>query len=237
MREASSIHVRGRNRLLELLPGAERERLVAATERITTKFGDLVFERNEPIVVVHFPLCAVVSVAVVMEDGAVAEAGTVGNEGVTGLPLLFGGQRSPNRAFYQVPGEALRMPARMFVDELAKHGALREVVQRYAQAYLTQVSQATACNRLHAVEQRLCRWILMSHDRVGAEALPLTQEMIAQMLGVRRASVSVVAGRLQKAGLIRYNRGVITVLNRTGLESCTCECYRVVRTELERLLG
>lgn len=208
-----------------------------SAERISAKFGDIVFERNEPIAAVHFPLGAVISIVVVMQDGAIAEAGTVGNEGVAGLPLLFGTQRGPNRAFYQVPGEALRMPARAFTDELAKNGVFREVVQRYAHGFLSQVSQATACNRLHPVEQRLCRWILMSHDRVGADTLPLTQEMIAQMLGVRRASVSVVAGRLQKSGLIRYNRGVITVLNRKGLESCTCECYRVVRAELERLLG
>ena len=233
----TSIHVRGRNRLLELLPSDDRERLLAAMERVTTKLGEIVFERNEPISVVHFPLCAVVSVVVVMEDGAVAEAGTVGNEGVAGLPFFFGGQSSTNRAFYQVPGEALRMPARLFQEEVGRNRAFRDIVQRYAQAYLTQVSQAAACNRLHPVEQRLCRWILMSHDRVGADTLPLTQDMIAQMLGVRRASVSVVAGKLQKQGLIRYNRGVITLLDRPAMESCTCECYHVVRKEYERLLG
>lgn len=237
MTGVSSTHVRGRNRLLELLPEDDRERLLSGMECVTTKFGDVVFERNEPISMVHFPLCAVVSVVVVMEDGAVAEAGIVGNEGVAGLPVFFGGQSSPNRAFYQVPGEALRMPARLFLDEVNASRVFRDAVQLYAQSYLTQVSQAAACNRLHPVEQRLCRWILMSHDRVGADTLNLTQEMIAQMLGVRRASVSVVAGKLQKTGLIRYNRGVITVLDRAAMEQCTCECYHVARRELDRLLG
>lgn len=234
---ASAVHVPGRNRLLGLLPDVDRERLLPAMERVTGKLGDLVFERNEPVAFVDFPLGAVISIVVMMEDGAVVEAGTVGNEGMCGLPLVLGAQRSPSRAFYQVPGEALRMSARAFKEELARGGAFRDIMERYAQCFLIQVSQSAGCNRVHPVEQRLSRWILMSHDRVGRDELLLTQEIMSQMLGVRRASVSVVAAMLQKAGFIRYSRGVVTVLDRAGLEASACECYGVVRAEEERLLG
>lgn len=233
----TGVHVPGRNRLLELLPEADRKRLLGTMERISPKYGDLVFERNEPVTHVDFPLGAVVSIVVIMEDGAMVEAGTVGNEGMSGLPLLLGAQRSPSRAFYQIPGESLRMPARVFQQEIAARGALYDLAQRYAQSFLVQVSQSAACNRVHPVERRLCRWILMSHDRVGSDRLLLTQEIMSQMLGVRRASVSVVAGTLQKAGFIRYSRGALTVLDRAGLEASACECYAVLRAETERLLS
>jgi CRP-like cAMP-binding protein len=233
----SPVHVRGRNRLLDLLPQADRDRLLASMERVPAKFGDVVFERNEPITFVDFPLGAIISIVVIMEDGAIVEAGTVGNEGMSGLPLLLGAERSRSRAFYQAPGESMRMSARLFHEERERGGAFLEILKRYAQAFLTQVSQSAACNRLHPVEQRLCRWILMSHDRVGSDTLMLTQEIMSQMLGVRRASVSVVAGLLQKAGFIRYSRGVLTVVDRAGLEASACECYGVVRAETERLLS
>lgn len=233
----SAIHVTGRNRLLELLPEDERQRLLARMEHVTPALGDVVFERDEPIARVDFPLGGVVSLVVIMEDGATVEAGMTGNEGMAGLPVVLGAQSSPTRAFYQVPGEAMRMPATVFSEELQRSQPFRDALHRYAQAFLIQVAQATACNRLHPVDQRLSKWILMSQDRVGADKLLLTQEVLAQMLGVRRASVTVAAGMLQKAGFIRYSRGVITVLDREALESATCECYGVVRRELERLLA
>ena len=236
MTTSVGVHARGHNRLLDLLPRADRERLLPNMERVAAKLGDVVFERNKPIATVDFPLGAIISIIVIMEDGAIIEAGTVGNEGMAGLPLLLGAQRSPSRAFYQVPGEALRMSSRLFNDEVGRKGAFHEILQRYAQAFLTQVAQSAACNRVHPVEQRLCRWILMSQDRVGSDTLLLTQEIISQMLGVRRASVSVAAAKLRLAGLIRYSRGIMTILDRRGLEESACECYRVVRTENERLL-
>jgi CRP-like cAMP-binding protein len=172
-----------------------------------------------------------------MSDGLAVEAGTVGNEGMVGLPLYLGAETSPHRAFSQVPGEALRMRAGDFTAELARQGPLHAVLKRYNQALINQMAYSVACNRLHSVEERMCRWLLMTQDRVGAEQFPLTQEFLAQMLGVRRPSVTVVAGILQKAGLIVYSRGLITIRDRAGLEAASCECYRVVRDELDRLLG
>lgn len=230
------LHKRGHNRLLELLPAEERERLERSMERIKTVHGELVFDRNDPIKVVDFPLIGVVSVVVVMEEGGIAEVGTIGNEGMAAVPLVLGVERSPNKAFYQVPGESLRMSAAAFQKEMAADGYFARVMRLHAQGYMNQVSQSTACNRLHAVERRLCRWILMSHDRVGEPTVHLTQEFLAQMLGVRRASVSTVARTLQAGGLIRYRRGIIDVLDRTGLERRVCECYGVVRDEYLRLL-
>jgi CRP-like cAMP-binding protein len=230
------LHEPGKNRLLELLPKPEQTRLVSAMQRIDARHGDPVFQRRKPIPFVDFPLSGMISLVAVMRDGAVAEVGMIGNEGVAGLPLVLGVTEDPNDAFYQMPGEALRMPAGMFRNELARRGPFEAIVRRYAQAFFAQVAQSTACNRLHAVDQRLCRWILMSHDRAGQSTIALTQEFLGQMLGVRRASVSVVAGALQKRGLIRYSRGVIEVLDRAALEEAACECYGVVRDEMERLL-
>lgn len=237
MDSAAHVHVPGRNRLLDLLPEEDRSRLLPAMERGRHELSDGVFERRERIRVIDFPLSSVVSIVVMMADGAVVEAGTVGNEGMTGLPLVLGTQHSLSRAFYQVPGESLRMTARTFQEELDRRGAFHDVMHRYTQVFITQVAQSAACNRLHPVEQRLSRWILMSQDRVGSNKLALTQEILAQMLGVRRASVSVVAGMLQKAGFISYTRGIITILDRPGLMASACECYAVVREETARLLS
>lgn len=231
-----SLHVPGQNHLLQLLPDADRKRLSATMERVKTKHGDIVFEPNKPIVHVDFPLVGVISIVVKMQEGGIAEVGTVGNEGMVGLPLLLGAESSPNEAFYQVPGESMRMSAQMFIKEIAARGPFENILRRHTQGFLNQIAQSTACNRLHAVEQRLCRWILMSHDRVGSNTVRLTQDFLAQMLGVRRASVSIVAAMLQKAGFIRYRRGIIDVLDRAGLEDGSCECYGVVRKEYERLL-
>ena len=230
------LHAAGKNHLLELLSQTDRDRLLSSMERLAVEQGHPVFDRRQPITHVHFPLSAMVSLVTIMEDGSTAEVGTIGNEGLAGLALLFGGREDANTAFYQIPGETLVMPAENFEQELSRCSPFRQIVHRYAQAFYTQVAQSTACNRLHPVEQRLARWILMSQDRAGNQTIQLTQEFIAQMLGVRRATVSVVAGTLQQAGLIRYRRGVIEVLDRNGVEEASCECYARVRSEFERLL-
>ena len=219
-----------------MLREPERERLIGLMDRVETHHGDELFRQHEQIPAVDFPVSGVLSIVVVMEDGGIAEVGTVGNEGMAGIPLLLGSDKSPAHAFYQVPGVTYRMPAEAFREEIDKGGALAAIARRYAQGFLNQVSQSAACNRLHPLEQRLCRWILMSHDRTGGDKIALTQEFLAQMLGVRRATVSIAAGMLQKAGFIRYNRGMIEVLDREGLEKGSCECYQVVRREFERLL-
>jgi CRP-like cAMP-binding protein len=156
---------------------------------------------------------------------------------MVGTPVFLGSESSPTRAISQVPGEGLRMEAKVFQEEMKRRGPLYGLVQRYTQAMINQISQSTVCNHRHSVQKRMCRWLLMSHDRVGADEFLLTQEFLAQMLGVRRPTVSAVAGILQKAGLITYHRGKMTVLDRKGLEAASCECYQVVREELDRLLG
>ena len=230
------LHVAGQNHLLSLLSDEDRKRLSPVLERVAGKHSDSVFERYKPIEHVYFPLQGVISIVVRMQEGGIAEVGTVGNEGMVGVPLLLGANSSPNDAFYQVPGEAMRMSAQAFIKEVEARGPFENIMRRHAQGFLNQVSQSTACNRLHAVEQRLARWILMCHDRVADDTVRLTQDFVAQMLGVRRASVSVVAGALQKAGFIRYRRGVVDVVDRDGLEQTSCECYSVVRKEYESLL-
>jgi CRP-like cAMP-binding protein len=232
----SRMNVVGQNCLLQLLPPAERDRLSAHMQRVTVKRGDVLFERDKPINAVDFPLRGMLSVVVQMEDGSAVEIGTVGNEGMAGVPLVLGAERSPAKGFYQIAGESMRMSSKAFGEELARHGPFEDLARRYSQGFLNQVGQAAACNRLHHVEHRLCRWILMSQDRVASDVVALTQDFLAHMLGVRRASVSIAAGILQKAGLIRYNRGEIEVLDRSGLEQGACECYEVVRKEYERLL-
>jgi CRP-like cAMP-binding protein len=231
------IHLRGKNHLLELMPDAERARLLKQMEFMSVERRTPVFARHETIEYAHFPLSAMISVVTSMSDGETVEVGTVGNEGFAGLALLYDGAEDTNDAFYQIPGETLRMPARQFMAEIAQAGPLRTLILKYAQAFNAQVSQTTACNRLHVVEERLARWILMCQDRVGRTRFELTQEFIAQMLGVRRPTVSLVASTLQKAGFIGYSRGTIDILDRPGLEDASCECYAVVRAEFKRLLS
>lgn len=231
-----ALHVPGRNRLIDLLPEDERERITALMHHVHVDRGDVVFDRDHPIRHIDFPLKGVISVVVEMQKGGVTEVATVGNEGMVGLPLLLGSEISRNKAFNQVTGEALRMPADVFVEQIAQRGEFDRVLRLYAHGYLHQVAQAAACNRLHAVEQRLCKWILMCHERTGSTTLKLTQDFLAEMLGVRRASVTVVAAKLQNSGLIRYRRGVIEVVDRAGLEESACECYAAIRSEYERLL-
>lgn len=228
-------NVPGENALLAALPPGERDRL--PTERVSLGIKHVVYEPNGPIEHVYFPLTGVMSLVIVMSDGLAVEAATVGNEGMVGLAVFLGAETSPHRAFSQIPGEALRATAEDFRAEVARGGALDAVMRRYNQALVNQMSYSVACNRLHSVEERMCRWLLMTHDRVGADRFPLTQEFLAQMLGVRRPSVTVTAGVLQKAGFIAYTRGNVVILNRPGLEESSCECYRVVRDEFARLLG
>jgi CRP-like cAMP-binding protein len=229
--------VPGRNRLLASLPGGDREQLRPLLEPVRLDFKQVLYAPNEPIAHVYFPLDAVVSLLTVMEDGASVEIGTVGNEGMVGLPVFLGADSLPSQAFSQVPGDALRMEAPVFREAAERLPALRRAMHRYTQALFNQVAQSAACNRLHSLEERCARWLLMTHDRVGTDRFQLTQEFLAQMLGTRRPSVSVAAGMLQQAGFIRYSRGRITVADREGLEGASCECYEVIRQEFDRLLG
>jgi CRP-like cAMP-binding protein len=227
----------GVNRLLEALPAGEIERLRPLMEVAPMKYGEVMAETDGPFTHVYFPTVGVISTVLVMEDGPTIEVGTIGNEGMAGLPVVLGAERSPTKVFCQVPGEAVRMEAAAFREEVRRGGPLGARIFRHAQAYLTLVSQTAACNGLHTIEERLCRWLLMTHDRMGSDVIPLTQEVLSEMLGVRRPSVSLVAGTLQRAGLIRYVRGRLEILDRTGLEAASCECYGVVRREFDRLLG
>jgi len=225
-----------RNRILRALPTKEFARLRrGGLTTLTLKQKDSVWRPNQPIEAVYFPLDAVVSVLAVA-DGGVVEVATIGNEGVVGLPVFLGAQSSPGLAFCQVPGRAERLGAEVFLREARRDGALQRLLQLYSQGFMVQVSQATVCNRLHSAERRLARWLLIVADRVGRQEFPLTHEFMAQMLGVRRATVTETAGALQRANLIRYRRGAITIRHRAGLEHAACECYRIVRDEFDRLL-
>ncbi|HZS15518.1 MAG TPA: Crp/Fnr family transcriptional regulator [Candidatus Dormibacteraeota bacterium] len=195
----------------------------------------VLFEPGQRIDAVHFPVDGVVSLVTALEDGAIVEVATVGNEGIVGVPLLPGGSLAV-RAISQVAGRALRMDAAAFLAELGRSGPLTELVRRYVQALFGQISQAAACNRLHSNEERLSRWLLMSHDRVGVDEFAITHEFLGQMLGSRRATVTLSAGILQAAGLIRYHRGLVTVVDRSGLEAVSCECYGVIKDELDRVI-
>jgi len=237
MAKRRRIHVRGQNRLLADLPRDEYDRLRAHLQKVSLPLKDILYEANGPIPHVFFPLHGVVSLVILMDGDVSLEVGTIGNEGMVGTPVFLGSDSSPTRAISQVPGEALRMETKVFQEEMKRGGPLYGLVQRYTQAMINQISQSTVCNHRHSVQKRMCRWVLLSHDRVGVDEFPLTQEFLAQMLGVRRPTVTAVAGALQKAGLISYHRGKLTVLDRKGLEAASCECYEVVARELDRLLG
>jgi CRP-like cAMP-binding protein len=237
MAKRRRIHVRGENRLLAALPRDEYDRLLTHLQKVSLPLKDILYEANGPIPHVFFPLHGVVSLVILMDADVSLEVGTIGNEGMVGTPVFLGSDSSPTRAISQVPGEALRMETKVFLEEMRRRGPLYGLVQRYTQAMINQISQSTVCNHRHSVQKRMCRWLLLSHDRVGIDEFPLTHEFLAQMLGVRRPTVSAVAGTLQKAGLITYHRGRITVLDRKGLEAASCECYEVVAKELDRLLG
>lgn len=225
------------NRLLAALPSEEYQRLLPHMEQVSFSLGKVVYESGGRLDYVYFPTTAIISLLYTMEDGATAEMGLAGNEGVVGIALFMGGNTMPNRAIVQSAGEVIRMRAKALQDEFAKGGKFQLLLLRYTQALITQISQTAVCNRLHSVEQQLCRWLLLSHDRVEADELVMTQELIADMLGVRREGVTVAAGRLQDDGAISYVRGHIKILDRQKLEATVCECYRVVKDEFDRLLG
>jgi CRP-like cAMP-binding protein len=225
------------NRLLDALPSDEYERLLLSLQPVSFSLGEVVYEFGGQLDYVYFPTTAIVSLLYTMENGATAEMGLTGNDGVVGIALFMGGGTMPNRAVVQGAGSAVRMKAKVLQDEFGLGGKFQHVLLRYTQALITQISQTAVCNRLHTVEQQLCRWLLLSHDRVETDELIMTQELIADMLGVRREGVTVAAGHLQDAGAIRYIRGHIRILDRQRLEETVCECYRVVKDEFARLLG
>jgi CRP-like cAMP-binding protein len=225
------------NRLLAALSRDEYDRLLPQLQQVSFDLGEVVYEFGGHLDYVYFPTTSIVSLLYTMENGSSAEMGLTGNDGVVGIALFMGGGTMPNRAVVQSAGGAVRMKARVLQDEFARGGKFQYVLLRYTQALITQISQTAVCNRLHSVEQQLCRWLLLSHDRVKADELIMTQELIADMLGVRREGVTVAAGRLQDSGAISYVRGHIKILDRKKLEETVCECYRVVKDEFDRLLG
>jgi CRP-like cAMP-binding protein len=237
MAKLRRVHVLGENRLLTALPRKEYDRLRPHLEKVSLLLKDILYEPSGPIPHVYFPLGGVVSLVIIMDSGFSLEVGIIGNEGMVGTPVFLGSQSSLTRAISQIPGDALRMETTVFEKEMLRRGALYGLVQRCTQAMINQISQSTVCNHRHSVKKRLCRWLLMSHDRVGTDEFPLTHEFLAQMLGVRRPTVTAAAVSLQTAGLIRYHRGSVTVLDRKGMEAASCECYGAVAEELHHLLG
>jgi CRP-like cAMP-binding protein len=225
------------NKLLAALPKRERDHLLPHLKPVVLEFEQVLYEPDKLIRHVYFPTSGLISLLLVLEDGSVAEVSRVGNEGMVGLPVFLGVQTSHTRACVQIPGQALRMKAPVFRREARQGGALRGLLLRYTQASLRHVSQLTACNNHHSIEQRLCRWLLITHDRVQAEQFEITQEFLSQTLGVHRQSVTLGASNLQRAGLIRYSRGKLTILDRRGLEAASCECYGAVRRVYESLFA
>lgn len=225
--EQSTVDSRG-NAILNALPLSARERIMRHLSPVSLKIKTILFEPGEVITDVHFPLSGVISLVTPLEDGNIVEVATVGNEGIVGVPLQADGSLAV-RAISQVAGTALRMEAGAFLAEFGGEGHLRGLVQNYTRVLFGQISQAAACNRLHSNEERLSRWLLMSHDRVGTDEFRITHDFLAQMLGSRRSTVTLSAGLLQAAGLIRYHRGRVSILDRGGLEEVSCECYGVIR--------
>jgi CRP-like cAMP-binding protein len=223
------------NRLLAALAPAEARRLRPYLDPVTMELGHVIYESGRRTDHVYFPTTSIVSLLYVLEDGASAEIAVVGRDGMVGISLFMGGETTPSRAVVQSAGEALMLPAGVLKAEFDRGGALQHLLLRYTQALITQMAQTAVCNRHHSVDQQLCRWLLLSLDRLPSDELIMTQELIANMLGVRREGVTAAAVKLQDAGVINYRRGHITVLDRPKLESLSCECYGVVRRECERL--
>jgi CRP-like cAMP-binding protein len=224
------------NRLLAALPEADYQALLPALERVTMPLGQAVYESGGPQGYVYFPTRSIVSLLYVLADGATAEIAVTGNEGLVGIALFMGGETTPSRAVVQSAGDGYRLKASVLKKAFERGGALQHLLLRYTQALITQMTQTAVCNRHHSVDQQLCRWLLLSLDRLPASDLVMTQELIANMLGVRREGVTEAARKLQVEGLIEYRRGRIKVLDRAGLEERVCECYAVVKKEYERLL-
>lgn len=224
------------NHLLAVLPVSEWERISPHMVLVEIPLGKVIYESGDRLEYVYFPTTAIISLLYVMEDGASAEIAIVGNEGLVGIALFMGGETTPSRAVVQSAGYAYRLNARTLKDEFHRAGAMQRLLLRYTQALITQMAQTAVCNRHHSIDQQLCRWLLLSMDRLPNNELRMTQELIANMLGVRRPGVTEAAMKLQNAGLIRYSYGHIEVLDRPGLEARVCECYGVVKREFDRLL-
>ena len=224
------------NRLLAILPESESNRIVPHLDLVPFPLGMVLYESGNRLDHVYFPTTAIVSMLSVLEDGTSAEIAMVGNKGIVGIALFMGGDTMPTRAVVRNAGHAYRLGARLLQQEFNRNGALQRLLLRYTQALMTQMAQTAVCNRHHTLEQQLCRWLLLSLDRLAENELRITQKLISDMLGVRRESINAVTVRLQNAGLIHYSRGRVTVLNRPGLEALACECYTVVREEFRRLL-
>jgi CRP-like cAMP-binding protein len=226
-----------RNRLLELLDPKDLDRLRPHLKPATFDYRQSLYEANLPIPSVYFPIDGVASLVNTMANGSAAEVGTIGNEGIVGLPVIFGDRYAPTSAYIQVPGSGLRLQADVLSSEIDRSSTMRRIMLHYAHAFFNQVAQSAACNHVHSVEQRCCRWLLMTHDLVQSERFLLTQEFLGMMLGVRRTSVTAAASALKRRKLIEYRRGQVTILNRTEIEKCACECYAVSKQEFDRLLG
>ena len=233
----TNLEDRASNRLLTYLSREDQERLLQFLEPVELAYKRPLYNADERIEFVHFIESGVGSLVSTMANGQAAEVGTIGNEGVIGLPVLLGDSRAPSSMYVQVPGRGLRMRARAFRELLDQSQRMRAALLRYTHVFFNHIALTSACAHFHSLEQRCCRWLLMTHDRMPSDTFLLTQEFLAMMLGVRRAGVSVAAGALQRAGLIRYHRGRITILDRKGLEERACECYGVTKVEFDRLLG
>jgi CRP-like cAMP-binding protein len=225
------------NRLLSLLSPRDYARLRPKLHRIPLEYRQSLYRANKTIDFVYFIETGVGSLVNTMANGQAAEVGTIGNEGLVGLPIVFGDDRAPTSVYVQVPGAGLRMKAAVFRKELARSASMRTVMLHYAHAFFNQVAQSAACNHFHSIDQRCCRWLLMTHDRMQSDEFLLTQEFLAMMLGVQRTGVTAAAGALQRAGLIRYKYGNVTIIDRRALLRRSCECYGVSKKEFDRLLG
>ena len=230
-------HSPNQNHLLAALPAVEFERLLPQLELVPMLLGETLYEPGGKLQHVYFPTTAIVSLLYVMESGASAEIAGVGNEGILGISLFMGGDTTPSSAVVQTSGHGYRLPGQLLKEEFGRAGLMQRLLLRYTQALLTQMCQTAACNRHHSIEQQLCRWLLLTLDRLPSQELVMTQELVAGALGVRRESITEAAGNLQRAGVVRYRRGHIAVLDRSGLEAGACECYAVVKKEMARLLS
>ena len=225
------------NHLLAAVPADEIARLAPDLKAVSLDLGEVIYESGEQLEFIYFPTTAIISLLYIMENGSTAEIGMAGNDGLVGVALFMGGSTTPSRAVVQSAGNAFRLRSRALQSAFGLGGVFQKILLRYTQSLMTQISQTAVCNRLHAVEKQLCRWLLINHDLLQTNELVMTHDLIANMLGVRREGVSIAAGHLQKSGLIKYVRGTITILDRPGLEAAACECYQVVKDEYDRLLG
>jgi CRP-like cAMP-binding protein len=232
---SSPPHQPDQNRLLAALPAIELERIKSHLELVHMPLGDVLCESGGRLPYVYFPTSTIISLHYILENGASSEIAGVGNEGLLGISLIMGGESTPSWATVQTAGYGYRMKASLLLQEFNQGGPIQRLLLRYTQALITQISQTAVCNRHHTIEQQLCRWLLLTLDRLNSQELVMTQELIASMLGVRREGITEAAGKLQQAGIIRYRRGHITVLDRTGLEAHVCECYDVVKKEFDHL--